>query len=153
MSVGHALPADTGVRVRLTASEQAGVVRLDSEFGGTRRTAELTVSPALGWMLIDPFDPPTVAGIRRLTALLLGSSLIPLGLWARRAGRTGPALAMLGAILAAGLVAVPALAGLPRVHWSEWLAAVVGAGVGWALGPAAAYLERRCASPSDSESF
>jgi hypothetical protein len=153
MSVGHALPADTGVRVRLTAAERAGVVRLDSEFGDTRRAAELTISPALGWMLIDPFDPPTIVGIRWLTALLLGSSLVPLGLWARRAGRTAPALGVLVAIMAAGLVAVPALAGLPRVHWSEWLAAVVGAGVGWALGPAAAYLERRCASPSDSESF
>ena len=153
MSVGDAIPADAGVPVRLSAAEHGRVVRLVSEFGGTRRAAELAISPALGWMLIDPFDPPTATGIRWLTALFLGSSLIPLGLWGRRTGNPGPALVVLGAIVAAGQVAVPALAGVPPVHWSEWLAAVAGAGIGWALGPAAAYLERRCASPSDSESF
>lgn len=152
MSVGHAIPADTGVQVRLRAAERGRVVSLVAESGGTRRAGELALSPALGWMLLNPFDPPTVTGIRWLTALFLGSSLVPLGLWARGAEDAGPALAILGAALAAGLVAVPAVAGFPGVHWSEWVAAGTGAGVGWALGPAAAYLERRCASPSDSES-
>lgn len=152
MTVSGALPGDSGVRVRLAAAEHARRVSLASEFGGTRHAAELTLSPAIGWMLISPFDPPPVAGVRWITGLLLGASLVPLGLWARRSGRPAPALALLAAIAAAGLAALPALAGFPPVHWSEWLAAGLGAAAGWALGPAAAYLERRCASPSDSES-
>jgi len=151
MSVGHAIPADTGVQVRLRAAERGRVVSLVAESGGTRRAGELALSPALGWMLLNPFDPPTVTGIRWLTALFLGSSLVPLGLWARGAEDAGPALAILGAALAAGLVAVPAVAGFPGVHWSEWVAAGTGALAGWALQRGAAYLERRCASLSASD--
>ena len=51
-----------------------------------------------------------------------------------------------------GLGVVPAVGGHAPVHWSEWLAAALSAAAGWALLRPAAYLQRRCGSPSTSVS-
>ena len=66
---------------------------------------------------------------RILTALWLGGLLFPTGYWAGRTGlRVVPALAW-GAV-GLTLAAVPWMFGLPAIPWSEWLAAVLGLGLG-----------------------
>jgi hypothetical protein len=143
------LPADAGVAVRLEASASGGVVRLRSTYAGATRAIEYGLSPAYGWRLISPFDLGAGTGVRWFTALSLALSVLPLGYWAARAG---PAAGWVPVVtIAAGLTLPSPLAGLPAVHWSEWGAAGLGVVAGWALQRGAAYLERRCASPSASE--
>lgn len=152
LTLADGLPAAAGVPVRLQATERDRTLRLTSVYAGVPRSVELSLSPAMGWLLLAPFDMPAKSGVRWLTGLWLAASLLPLGFWARCSGRPIAGLGLLAAALPAGLAALPALAGFPPVHWSEWLAGAAGIAGGWALGPHAAYLERRCASPSDSES-
>jgi VanZ like family len=147
----NAFPADTGVPVRVTAAEAGRRVRLVSEYGGRERSAALAVSPADGWIMILPVELTSGPWARWITALGLVTAFLPLGLWGRLTGRPGPALAALIAVLAVALGAVPAAAGFPPGHWSQWVAGAAGGAAGWALRAPAAYLEGRCALPSDSE--
>jgi VanZ like family len=146
------LPERAGVPVRLTASGRDGRVRLTSEYGGRERSVELTISPAYGWIMVLPFDLATGTGVRWITALGLAVAALSLGFWARQTGRPGAGLAGLAAALVLALGVIPAAGGFPPVHWSEWMAGALGAAGGWALRRPAAYLEERCASPSDIES-
>jgi hypothetical protein len=152
LTLADGFPAAAGTPVRLEAADRGRTLELASTYAGQRRSVELGLSPAMGWLLLAPFDMPAGSGGRWLTGACLVATLLPLGYWAGRAHRPPAALGVLGTSLLLGLVAVPALGGFPPVHWSEWVAGAAGAGAGWALGPLAAYLERRCASPSDSES-
>jgi hypothetical protein len=149
VSLPDALPSRPDVPVRLQASWRDGTVELSSSYQGVTRTVAVGLSPAYGWRLVSPFELATGTGVRWLTAFCLTVSVLPLGYWASRAGPTG--VPLLAVVIAAGLAGLPRLAGLPMVHWSEWVAAGLGAAAGWALLRAAAYLERRCASPSASE--
>jgi VanZ like family len=143
------LPDAAGVAVRLEATAGGGVIRLRSSYTGVTRAIEYTLSPAYGWRLISPFELGAGTGVRWFTALCLALSALPLGYWAARAG--APAGWVPAVTVAAGLTLPSLLAGLPPVHWSEWGAAGAGVLAGWALQRGAAYLERRCASPSASE--
>jgi hypothetical protein len=138
--------------VQLQATVRGRQLRLASSYGGVERSIELGVSPAMGWVLLTPFNPPAGTTLRWVTAMCLAGALLPLGYWANRTGRGVAAIGLLTAAFTAGLAVLPALGGFPPVHWSEWLAGGAAAAAGWALGPVAAYLERRCVSPSDSES-
>jgi len=149
LSLADGLPAGPGVPVRLTAVEQERRLRLMSSYGGRVRRSELTISPAYGWIMLVPFELATGARVRWITAWCIGVLLLPLGYWAAWIGGSAP-WALLAAGLGVMLAAIPAVAGLPPVHWSEWLAGVLGAAAGWALQRLAAYLEWRCVSPSDS---
>lgn len=153
VTLSDAFPAQPGVPVRLTAREGAGRARLTSSYGGAERSVELSFSPAYGWSLVAPLELASGTGVRRMTALLLAAAFLPLGYWAGRTGRLTAALVASAAALAAGVGALPAVTGFPPVHWSEWAGGLTGIAAGWALCRPAAYLERRCASPSDSESF
>jgi hypothetical protein len=152
LTLADGLPARAGIPVLLRATERGRTLTLTSVYAGATRSVELSLSPAMGWLLLAPFDMPAGSGVRWLTGLCLAAPLLPLGYWAGCSGRPTAGLGLLGVVLAAGLAALPMLAGFPPVHWSEWLAGAVGIAGGWALGPLAAYLQRRCASPSDSES-
>jgi hypothetical protein len=151
LTLPHGLPVEVGVPVHLRATERDGVVRLESTWGGVTREAGLRLSPAYGWRVISPFE---LAADRApwLTAVCLAISMVPLGYWAGRARRAAAAIPWLAAALGVGLAVVPRATGFPPVAGSEWLAAGLGAVLGWALHRGAAYLERRCASPSASES-
>jgi hypothetical protein len=146
------LPERAGVPVRLTASGHGGRVRLTSDYDGRERSVELGISPAYGWIMIAPFDLAAGTGVRWITALGLALVALPLGFWARQSGRPRAAPAALAATLVLALALIPAAGGFPPVHWSEWMAWGLGAAVGWALRRPAAYLQERCASPSDIES-
>jgi VanZ like protein len=151
VSLPAGLPERAGVPVRLTASEIGGRVRLASVYSGRERSVELTISPAYGWIMILPFEVATGTGVRWITAIGLAAAWLPLGFWARRTSRPGGARAALAAALVLALAVIPAAGGFPPVHWSEWMAGALGAVGGWALRRPAAYLEERCASPSDIE--
>jgi hypothetical protein len=152
LTLPDGMPPAAGIPVQLQATVRGRQLRLASSYGGVERSIELGVSPAMGWVLLTPFNPPAGTTLRWVTAMCLAGSLLPLGYWASRTGRGVAAVGLLAAAFATGLAVLPALGGFPPVHWSEWLAGGAAAGVGWALGPVAAYLERRCVSPSDSES-
>jgi hypothetical protein len=151
VTLPDAFPDSAGIPVRLRATEQSGRVRITSSYQGTERSVEVGLSPAFGWILFLPFELGAGTGVRWATGLFLGLLLVPLGYWAAWTRRPPAAAAALVAGLVAGLAVLPALFGMPRVHWSEWLAGVLGAAAGWALQRLAAYLQGRCASPSDSE--
>jgi hypothetical protein len=144
------LPSTAGDQVRLQAAVRDGTILLRSTYSGQTRSIAFALSPAYGWRLISPFELGTGERVRWFTALCLVLSISPLAYWAAQGGR-GAAWVPATAIIA-GLLLPGRLAGLPPAHWSEWAAAAVGAVVGWALQRGAAYLERRCASPSASES-
>jgi VanZ like protein len=152
VTLPEGLPERAGVPVRLTARGHDGWVRLTSDYAGQVRSVELAISPAYGWIMVLPFDLATGTGVRWITALGLWLAALPLGFWARRTRRPGVALAGLVAALVLALSVIPTAGGFPPVHWSEWIAGALGAAGGWALRRPAAYLEERCASPSDIES-
>ncbi|MDQ3138941.1 MAG: hypothetical protein M3Q93_15305, partial [Gemmatimonadota bacterium] len=152
VSLADALPKAAGVPVRLRATAAAGRVSVASSYHGVERAVELGVSPALGWIMFIPFDLAVGERVRWATALVLGLLLLPLGYWAAGTRRPWPAAGSLTLTLVAALAALPAAAGFPPVHWSEWVAGALGATVGWALRGSATYLQTPCASPSDNES-
>jgi hypothetical protein len=133
VTLPEGLPERAGVPVRLTASGHDGRVRLTSDYDGRERSVELAISPAFGWIMVAPFDLATGTRVRWITALGLTLAVLPLGFWARRTGRPGPALAGLVAALVFALTVIPAAGGFPPVHWSEWVAGALGAAGGWAL--------------------
>jgi hypothetical protein len=151
VSLPDAFPDSAGIPVHLRATEASGRVTLTSSYQGRERSVELGLSPAFGWILFLPFELGAGTDVRWITGLFLVLMLLPLGFWAAWTRRPPVAAAALAAALVAGLAMLPALFGLPRVHWSEWLAGALGAAVGWALQRPAAYLQGRCASPFDSE--
>jgi hypothetical protein len=151
VTLPDAFPDSAGVPVHVRATEASGRVGLTSSYAGVERSVEFALSPAFGWILFLPFELGLGAGVRWATGLFLGLLLLPLGYWAAWTRRPLVAAAALAAGLVVALAALPALFGLPPVHWSEWLAGALGAAVGWALLRPATYLQGRCASPSDSE--
>jgi len=146
------LPSDSGRTAMLRAQERNRVLRLSSSYDGVTRSAALTLTPMLGWTLIAPFDLGVGPQVPFVTGLLLALVMVPLGHWARRADRAAPASLLLAAGVGVGLGVVPRLEGFPPVPLTQWAAALAGIAAGWALSPAAAYLERRCGSPSTAES-
>ena len=121
----------------------------DSGVAGFQR--QQNISPAYGWTMLLPFDLAVGPGTRWITTLCLAALFLPLGYWAAWTRRPlAGAGALAGALLLAFAV-LPGVAGFPPVHWSEWLGGVLGAATGWAVQRPAAYLQRRCASPSGSE--
>lgn len=152
VTLAEGFPASAGVPVRIVATESGGRIRLDSRYGGGQRSVELQRSPAFGWVMFLPFELAAGTGARWITGLFLAAAFLPLGYWAARAERPAMVAGTLAAGLGAALGLVPAMLRLPPVHWSEWLASVAGVAAGWALEALAAYLQSRCASPSDSES-
>jgi hypothetical protein len=153
VTLPDAFPQSPGVPVRLQAVEDRRQIRLTSAYGGVERSITLGISPAYGWMMLDPLGLGVGTGVRWITAVGLALLLLPLGYWAAWTRRPMPAFGALGAALVAALGLLPAATGFPPVHWSEWAGGLLGIAAGWALRWPAAYLERRCGSPSVSESF
>jgi hypothetical protein len=112
---------------------------------GTRRLA-VPLSPNLAWTFVAPFDIRYDRRGPLRTALWLGGWLLPLGYWAGRAGRGPGGAALLGAAIVLPMLAVPALAGFGLVPRWEWIAAVLGASLGWAAGVASRHAETRRAA-------
>jgi hypothetical protein len=147
-----AFPGEAGAGFDLRGGRYGQRLRLEISGAAGRHAAELSLSPSHGWALIAPFGLALGPAARLVTAGWLAAALLPLGYWGAATSRPRRALAVLLAVLAAGLGVVPALTGYDPVHWSEWVAAAAAAAAGWSLRRSAAYLEPRCASPSTSVS-
>ncbi len=152
LTLSAAMPRVAGVPFQLWGGRQGHAIRLASSYAGQSRAVELRLSPSHGWALIAPFGFGLGAAVRLVTAACIAAVMLPLGYWGGSAGRPRWALLLLMAAVAGGLGLVPALGGYGLVHWSEWVAALAAAAVGWAVRRPAAYLQPRCASPSISVS-
>jgi hypothetical protein len=141
-------PATDGGPVTLVGEVRHGRVRLATSHEGTRRATELALSPSHGWTLVFAGGLRPGAGLRLLTALWLGALILPAGYWAGYAAGRARAFAMLAGAVIVALGAVPALAGLEPVQWSDWAGAASGLVLGGALSRVATYLQSRCGSPS-----
>ena len=147
-----AFPPDSGVPVTLHGALRDGQLRLSVRWDGKLRQTELRLRPTQGWTAVPPTKFVLGRWVRLLTALWVGALVFPLGYWAAALPRRyAPAAAVIG-VVAAGLLVLPALTHSPPGHWTEWLAALTAAALGWAGSRFAAYLQGRCASPSISGS-
>jgi hypothetical protein len=147
-----AFPPDSGVPVTLQGAIRDGRLRLSVRWGGQVRQTGMQLRPTHGWTAVPPMKFVLGRRVRLLTALWVGVLVFPLGYWAAALPRRyAPAPALVG-VVAVGLLALPALTRSPPSHWTEWLAALTAAALGWAGSRFAAYLQGRCASPSISGS-
>jgi hypothetical protein len=143
-------PTEAGIPVALRATERGRELVLSSTYGGRTRTVAMGITPAYGWILLSPFH--FGGGVERwLTALGLAALYFPAGYWAASIGRPARAAAGLVAGIGLTLLGLSPIAGLAPAPWTEWLGALAGAALGWAVRRAAAYLETPCVSPSASE--
>jgi hypothetical protein len=145
-----AFPSRPGGPVELDAGTDGRRLRLSAAHHEGRRQVELPLSPSYGWTLLFPVPIGPGAVLRIVAALWLAGLILPSAYWAGLGARPTVALGLLGVVAIAGLGLVPALTGLDRVHWSDWLGVGGGVAVGWALAQIATYLQSRCGSPSTS---
>jgi VanZ family protein len=136
------------VPVPITAERRSDLLR--ASVGG--ETATLPIHPALGWMLLLPFDADLVERQIPVSAAWIALPLVAVGYWigrrarrrARRSGRergwastsgeltmTAPPVALL---LAVGLGGVAMAFGQRLPPGEVWVGAVIGLGVGMAVG-------------------
>jgi hypothetical protein len=148
--LSHGFPGRGGELVELAARKEGRRLHLATVQEGERRSVELRLSPSFGWTLLFAIPIEPGVPLRLVAALWLGGLALPAGYWARRSGRSLGVVGAVGGAVIAGLGLLPAVGGFDPVHWSEWLGAVGGAGLGWALSHIAAYLQSRCGSPSTS---
>ena len=109
-------------------------------FAGTDGNLEvLRLSPALGWLLLSPFNIGVNSSNAWVSALWLVGLAFPLGYWAamigrdRSAGRSRMGLTSVAILFALGfgLAIAPTLAGTSRAAGWEWAAALCGVALGW----------------------
>jgi hypothetical protein len=146
----EAFPPREGVPVELHAGIHDRRMWISSSSSGNPRRVELALSPSHGWSAILPWGIQMGLTLRLVTALWIGSLILPAAYWAGFIRNAVAGAAGVAAALAAGLGALPSLTGYAPVHWSEWAAGFLGAALGWALYRFAAYLQSRCGSPSTS---
>ena len=115
------VPGDT---VEAFGALHDGSFELTSRIGGIVRTRHLPLSASWGWILVMPSDSVLGEEARGLTALWIIGLLGLVSHYGALGGKAGLAVAPTAAVLL--LTAVPAAAGFPAAHWSEWVAAAMG---------------------------
>lgn len=130
--------------IALEANHADGRYRIASQRGAIHRERTLAASPSWIWALLMPVAHYSLgADVRILTAVWLFAALGLVGFWGEQGSaitgrdpRRARARAALSIVVASimGLAAVPVVFQLPISHWSEWLAAGVGAMSGWLVG-------------------
>jgi hypothetical protein len=136
---GRLTPVDT---LRLSGRYLANDIRMNADRGSARNESRISVSAALGWTLVLPFQW-FIEGT--LAEWLLGwtwtaSLLIPLGYWAANtinpwqvrslAGKPAFIVLTVLAVLTTGLVLLPRAFGLSAAPLVDWSAAITGLIVG-----------------------
>ncbi len=112
----------------------------------------MRLRPTQGWLAVSPMKFVLGRWVGLMTALWIGTLVLPLGYWAASLPRQRAPPLVLAVVIMAGLVVLPALTRSPPSHWTEWAAALTAAALGWAGSRFATYLQGRCASPSISGS-
>jgi hypothetical protein len=105
---------------------------------GVTRERTLPVDAGLGWSYLLPFDYEYGAEAPWLTALWLAGLASPGAYWATRGGRR--AFAIVVAVMAAALFAIPFVVGVHATPWWEWIALVAGVLIGAGIGAVSANL-------------
>jgi hypothetical protein len=142
------LPSKAGIPLELRAGQEGRRIWITSSHSGRQRSVAVTLSPSLGWSALVWWRLQPGPKLRMFTALWLGALILPAGYWAGFIRHPARGWGAIVATLATGLAVIPFLTGYPPAHWSEWLAGLLGAALGWALHWFAAYLQSRCSSPS-----
>jgi VanZ family protein len=135
-------PADSAAETQvISARFNEGTVQLVAQTGSAHRELNFSPRAAVAWTLLVPFHGNLESGGMELLAAFLWTSvlLIPLGYWAaalalqlkREAAYS--LVGVLAALLAAGLILVPAAFALRGATPLDWIAAVSGLGIGAAL--------------------
>lgn len=127
-----------GDTLRVGGGLHAGQLYLRATSARLDRSRVAALSPSWGWMFVLPWHYAMGPEGRFLTALWVAGLLLPVAFWASRGLRRSPEasgeIGFLILIVGLGLGLVPLVAGLPPVHWSEWLSAGGGLACGWWLG-------------------
>jgi glycopeptide antibiotics resistance protein len=135
-------PADSAAETLvISARFNDGTVQLVAQTRSAHRELNLSPRAALAWTVVVPFHGHLESGGMERVATFLWTSvlLIPLGYWAATLARqlervaAFSAMAVLAALLAAGLILVPAAFALRGASPLDWIAAVSGVGIGAAL--------------------
>ena len=137
INLHNGLAGQPGDTVEAQGELRSGVFELSSRIGGELRTRELPVSASWGWSLVAPWSSGFGEEVRWLTAVWIVGLVALLAYWSVLAG--GTAVSIVPITVAVMLGAIPYAAGFPPAHWSEWMAALIGA----ALGAFAANAARR----------
>ncbi|HEX6433262.1 MAG TPA: VanZ family protein [Gemmatimonadales bacterium] len=148
-----ALPPACGIPLRVTAQARGDTLSASWSIAGGPNFRSLQVlGPSLGWSLITPIRYALGPEVRWITAVWIAGWLAVIGYWSA-ARRAPPLVFVLGVtlLLFTGLALVPGVLSYPVSHWTEWLAGAAGAGIGHAGHHFAAYLGKRCDSPSIKE--
>ncbi len=139
----EALHSDPDIPVRLAAGERSDTLWAVWTSAGVRRSALQVLSPSFGWSLVTPVWYAYGPGVSLMTGLWIVAWLLPTGYWsARIEAGDGSMVVFLAIVPLVGLGIIPGLMGYPPVHWSEWLAGLVGLGMGRAGGRSAAISSR-----------
>ena len=125
----------------MSARFNDGTVQLVSQTRSAHRELNFSPRAALAWTVMLPFHGYLEkGGIERVATFLWTSVLmIPLGYWAAALARqlervaTLSLVGVLAALLATGLILVPAAFALRGATALDWIAAVSGVGLGAAL--------------------
>jgi VanZ family protein len=135
-------PADSAAETLvLSARFNDGTVQLVAQTRAGHRELNLSPRAALAWTFVVPFHGHLEGGGMQRVATFLWTSvlMIPLGYWAailaRQLERVAAfsLIAALAALLAAGLILVPAAFALRGATPLDWIAAVSGVGIGAGL--------------------
>ena len=118
-----------------------GTVQLVAQTPSARRELNLSPRATQAWTVLVPFHGHLEGGAMERLATFLWTSvlLIPLGYWAAALARQSERVAafslvgIVGVLLAAGLILVPAAFALRPATPLDWIAAVFGVGIGAAL--------------------
>ena len=118
-----------------------GTVQLVAETRSGHRELNLSPRAAQAWTVVLPFHGQLESGGTERLATFLWTSvlLIPLGYWSATLARglervaALSLMAVFAALLAAGLILVPATFGLRGATPLDWIAALFGVGMGTAL--------------------
>lgn len=135
-------PADSAAeRLVISARFKDGTVQLAAQTPSGNRELSFSPRAALAWTALVPFHGYLESSAMERAATLLWTSvlLIPLGYWAAALARQSERVAAfslmpaLAALLATGLILVPAAFALRGATPFDWIAAVSGVGIGAAL--------------------
>ena len=151
VKVYRALPPARGQEVQLAGGLRDATLWARAEAEGSVQSAELALTPGLGWLLLlpltfYPFDyrpDLTTAAWVALPLLLAGFWAGRRAAWSLRTSAAGAA-----ALLALGLVGVPELFGVEADGWRCWVGAAAALAAGWLAGRYAPGAASTSAPPS-----
>jgi hypothetical protein len=125
-------PGDT---VEAQGSLHNGAFELSSRDSKHLLSWRLPLSTSWGWSLVTPWKAVLGEEVSGLTAIWIFGLVSILAYWGALSGKAG--LALIPGTTALLLGVVPWAAGFPPASRSEWVAAIAGITVGWALAVAA----------------